>query len=194
MNEDGSAVLALWDALVPKLRQIIREETRSAVRAKKMNIQSIDTTAQTVTVYEGANPGVTITVPYRKESGVGSLSAGQSVIIEWDYDDLSTATASTPGQGWSANTVDLPLVTQMLTPKVTTVDNSETNGNGNAPLGMSTSSVSVLGCRTTSTNQYLCIPFVSAAGDWYVRVVDNTGARVVNTNVGTITVYYLTTA
>lgn len=106
MTTDGSAVLALWDALTPKLRQMIREETRSAVRKKKMDIVSISTASQTVTVCEAANPTVTITIPYRKESGVGSMTAGQSVQVEWTYDDLSTAVASGPGSGWSANAAD----------------------------------------------------------------------------------------
>lgn len=103
---DGSEVLALWDALTPKLRQMIREETRSAVRKKKMNILSLDTANQTVTVYEAANPGVTITIPYRKESGIGGMETGQSVMVEWTYDDMSTAVAATPGQGWSGDAVE----------------------------------------------------------------------------------------
>ena len=103
---DGSEVLALWDALTPKLRQMIREETRSAVRKKKMNILSLDTANQTVTVYEAANPGVTITIPYRKESGIAGMSPGQTVMVEWTYDDLSTAVAATPGQGWSGTAID----------------------------------------------------------------------------------------
>lgn len=105
-NEDAGAALALWDALKPKLRQMIREETRSAVRKKKMEILSINPSAQTVTVYEAANPGVTITIPYRKESGIGGMTAGQSVMVEWTYDDLSTAVAATPGQGWSGAAVE----------------------------------------------------------------------------------------
>ena len=92
--------LAVWDALKPKIRQLIREEMRSAVRKKKMNIASVDTARQTVTVYEGANTGHTITIPYRAWSGIENLSAGQSVIVEWIYDDISTAVAATPGKGY----------------------------------------------------------------------------------------------
>lgn len=103
MVTDGSAVLALWDALKPKLRQMIRDETRSAVRKKKMDIVSISAGNQTMTVREAANPDVTLTLHYRKESGAESLIAGQSVQVEWIYDDLSTAVISGPGQGWSAD-------------------------------------------------------------------------------------------
>lgn len=106
MGENANSALAVWNALIPKIRQLIKDETRSAVRKKKMTIQSINTANQTATVYEAANPGVTLTLPYRKESGAGAMSAGQSVTVEWTYDDMSTAVISGPGQGWSPNTVD----------------------------------------------------------------------------------------
>lgn len=106
MAENANSALAVWNALKPKIRQLIQEEARSAVRRKKMTILSINTANQSVTVYEAANPNVTLTLQYRKESGVGSMSAGQGVMVEWTYDDLSTAVVSGPGQGWSANTVD----------------------------------------------------------------------------------------
>lgn len=106
MAENANSALAVWNALRPKIMQLIKAETKSAVRKKKMTILSIDTANQTVTVYEAANPSVTLTLHYRKESGVGAMSAGQSVTVEWTYDDMSTAVVSGPGQGWSTNTVD----------------------------------------------------------------------------------------
>lgn len=106
MAENANSALAVWNALRPKIMQLIKAETKSAVRKKKMTILSIDTANQTVTVYEAANPSVTLTLHYRKESGVGAMSAGQSVTVEWTYDDMSTAVVSGPGQGWSTDTVD----------------------------------------------------------------------------------------
>lgn len=99
---DPKGALAVWNALAGKVRQLIRDQTKSAVRKKKMNIAAISTANQTVTVYEASDPTKTITVPYRAGQGIEALSAGQSVIVEWIYDDLSTAVAATPGQGWSA--------------------------------------------------------------------------------------------
>lgn len=100
MGCGSKGALAVWEALKPKIRQLIHEETKSAVRSKKMNISSIDTTAQTVTVYEAANPDTTITVPYRAGNGIESLTAGQSVLVEWTYEDISTAVAAYPGRGY----------------------------------------------------------------------------------------------
>lgn len=99
---DTKGALGVFEALSKKIKPLIRELTRSAVRRKKMNIASIDTAAQTVTVYEAANPTDTITIPYRAESGVGQMAAGQSVQVEWIYDDLSTAVAAAPGKGWAS--------------------------------------------------------------------------------------------
>lgn len=98
---DPKGALAVWNALAGKVRQLIRDQTKSAVRKKKMNIAAISTANQTVTVYEASDPTKTITVPYRAGQGIEALSAGQSVIVEWIYDDLSTAVAATPGQGWT---------------------------------------------------------------------------------------------
>lgn len=340
-TENASSALAVWNALKPKIRQLIRDETRSAVRKKKMTIQSIDTANQSVTVYEAANPNVTLTLQYRKESGVGAMSAGQSVTVEWIYDDLSTAVVSGPGQGWSTNTLDAETAgemfissnnptltwtvgstgstelrnsgptgsvgvsfvtkatsdssvvfqtlvngdgTQNWVPPTRTVngkvlsanitlsasdvnaapvanpilywglksnntgnpvttyprirlartggDNSwglafvyssasgsnvynnifDSSGNrlyalkseipdmatktlsnqttstaGSIDLGLTTSAAAVLGCANSS---YIMIPFVNSGG-WRVRAIDNAGNRVVSTNVGTVTVYYL---
>lgn len=99
---DAKGAIAVFDGLRSKIKQLIKDVTRSAVRRKKMTIQSINTTNQTVTVYEAANPSTTITVPYRCESGISQLSVGQSVQVEWIYDDLSTAVAVCPGKGWAS--------------------------------------------------------------------------------------------
>ena len=99
---DADGALAFWDAIVPKLRQLIREETRSAVRKKKMNIASIDEDNQTITVYETANPSVTLTLPYTAGHGIEDLAAGQSVMVEWTFDDFSTSVVSMPGKNWAA--------------------------------------------------------------------------------------------
>lgn len=97
---NATNALALWESLKPKMRQLIREETRSAVRKKKMNIAGIDTAAQTVTVYEAAAPSVMITLPYSLGVGIEDLSPGQSVMVEWTYDDFSTAVVCMPGRNY----------------------------------------------------------------------------------------------
>lgn len=250
-TENASSALAVWNALKPKIRQLIRDETRSAVRKKKMTIQSIDTANQSVTVYEAANPNVTLTLQYRKESGVGAMSAGQSVTVEWIYDDLSTAVVSGPGQGWSTNTLDAETAGEMFissnnpqliwkigtdgsavlrrngssgsyavsfvtkatssssnvfnvlinsdgsrnwalkseipTMATKALSNQTTSTAGSIDLGLTTSAAAVLGCANSS---YIMIPFVNSGG-WRVRAIDNAGNRVVSTNVGTVTVYYL---
>lgn len=99
----SSEALAVFEAMRGKMRQLIRQETKSAVRKKKMTISAIDTAAQTVTVYEASDQANTITIPYRAGQGIESLTAGQSVQVEWTYDDLSTAVAATPGQGYGAS-------------------------------------------------------------------------------------------
>lgn len=98
---DTSSVLSIWSSLSTKIKQFVGDLTKSAVRKKKMNIYSIDTLNQTVTVYESSNPTVLITVPYRVESAISRMSAGQSVMVEWTYDDFSTAVAVAPGKGWA---------------------------------------------------------------------------------------------
>ena len=98
---DGSEALAVWDALRPKIEQLIDEKTRSAVRKKKMNLTSINTTNRTVTVYDGINASQSITVPYRAGSGVDKLVSGNSVLVEWIGDDISTAVAVAQGRGWT---------------------------------------------------------------------------------------------
>ena len=98
---DTSSVLSIWSSLSTKIKQFVGDMTKSAVRKKKMNIYSIDTVNQTVTVYESSNPTVLITVPYRVESAISRMSAGQSVMVEWTYDDFSTAVAVAPGKGWA---------------------------------------------------------------------------------------------
>lgn len=97
-----NSVLSIWASLGTKVKQMVKELTKPAVRRKKMNLLSIDTTNQTVTVYESSNPNVTITIPYRAESGISQMSVGQSVQVEWIYDDLSTAVAVCPGKGWAS--------------------------------------------------------------------------------------------
>ena len=108
---NANGALALWDALVPKLRQLIREETRSVVRKKKMNIAYIDKEAQTVDVYEASNPADVFTVPYTNGMGIEDLSAGDSVMVEWISDDFSTAVAAMPGRNYGTITGLLPDVT-----------------------------------------------------------------------------------
>lgn len=191
MAENANSALAVWNALKPKIRQLIKDETRSAVRKKKMTILSINTANQSVTVYEAANPNVTLTLQYRKESGVGSMSAGQGVMVEWTYDDLSTAVVSGPGQGWSANTVDAATLDGKFSITTKTLTNQTTNGYGEINnTGLTTSSAAVLATTTVGgNNYYICIPFVYN-NEWYIRVLDNSGNRLASTNIGDITIYY----
>lgn len=191
MAENANSALAVWNALKPKIRQLIQDEARSAVRRKKMTILSIDTANQSVTVYEAANPNVTLTLQYRKESGVGSMSAGQGVMVEWTYDDLSTAVVSGPGQGWSANTVDAATLEGKFSITTKTLTNQTTNGYGEINnTGLTTSTAAVLATTTVGGNSYyICIPFVYN-NEWYIRVLDNSGNRLASTNIGDITIYY----
>lgn len=108
MTADAKDALAVWDALKPKIEQLIDEKTHSAVRRKKMNITSINTTNRTVTVYEGVNSSRNITVPYRPGSGVDQLDTGNSVLVEWISDDISTAVAVAQGQGWASAMGTMP--------------------------------------------------------------------------------------
>lgn len=94
--------LNLWDALVPKVTQLVDSKTRSAVRKKKMNIASVDTQTQTAAVYEAATPDTIIMLPYRLGTGVEYMTAGQSVLVEWVYGDFSTAVIVSPGSGYSS--------------------------------------------------------------------------------------------
>lgn len=190
MAENANSALAVWNALKPKIRQLIQEEARSAVRRKKMTILSINTANQSVTVYEAANPNVTLTLQYRKESGVGAMSAGQGVMVEWTYDDLSTAVVSGPGQGWSTDTVDAATLDGKFSITTKTLTNQTTNGYGEIQLGLATSAAAVLATTTVGGNNfYICIPFVYNS-NWYIRVLDNSGNRLASTNIGDITIYY----
>jgi hypothetical protein len=114
MMGNANDALAVWDALAPKLRQLIREETRTCVRKKRMNLAAINTAAQTVTVYEPSNPVVTITVPYTSGIGIEDLSPGQAVMVEWTGNDFATAVAAMPGRNFASVATpapELPAVT-----------------------------------------------------------------------------------
>lgn len=105
---DARDALSVWDALKPKIEQLIADKTQTAVRQKKMNITRIDTSAKTVTVYDGINSSRSITIPYVPGVGIDLLSSGYSVLVEWRDNDISTAVAVAPGQGWASSVGDLP--------------------------------------------------------------------------------------
>lgn len=107
-NTGAQDALAVWDALKPKIEQLIAEKTKSVVRRKKMNLNSVNTTTQTVNVYEGVNSSNNITIPYIPGTGIDQLVSGESVIVEWRSDDISTAVAVSQGRGWTDAVGTLP--------------------------------------------------------------------------------------
>lgn len=102
---DARDALSVWDALKPKIEQLIADKTQTAVRQKKMNLTRIDTSAQTVTVYDGINSSRNITIPYVPGVGIEALSSGYSVLVQWRDNDISTAVAVSPGQGYEEQIV-----------------------------------------------------------------------------------------
>lgn len=105
---DAKEALSVWNALKPKIEQLIAEKTQTAVRQKKMNIAQIDTAHQTIKVYDGVNISRSITIPYVPGAGIDLLSDGNSVLVEWRDNDISTAVAVAPGQGWTDAVGNLP--------------------------------------------------------------------------------------
>lgn len=94
MNEANEA-LKNWQSLLPALEPLIDQRTKSAVRRKKMDVA----TAPNGTSIGVQDPGDTtvINIPY--QPACTGVSAGQSVWVEWLYDNFSTAIAVTPGNG-----------------------------------------------------------------------------------------------
>lgn len=90
----------------------------------------------------------------------------------------------------TANTVDSK-ISNAIAVKTTSTSSITTGSAGSISTGLA-STKAVLGCSLTSGTSNLCIPYVYN-NTWYVRVIDNTGARVVNTTVGYVTVYYIDT-
>ena len=95
MFDKANEALKNWKSLLPMLRPLIKNETKNAVRRKKMNV---------ATAPNGATIGVTdpvdttvINIPY--QPACSNVSVGQSVWVEWLYDNFSTAIAVTPGDG-----------------------------------------------------------------------------------------------
>lgn len=95
MNNEANEALKNWQSLVPALGPFVREETKSAVRRKKMDVA----TKPNGTKIGVKDPGDTtvISIPY--QPACANVSVGQSVWVEWLYDNFSTAIAVTPGNG-----------------------------------------------------------------------------------------------
>ena len=77
------------------MKPFVRSETKTAVRRKKMNV----TTAPNGTVIGVTDPvdNTEISIPY--QPACATVLVGQSVWVEWLYDNFSTAIAVAPGNG-----------------------------------------------------------------------------------------------
>lgn len=105
---DAKDALAVWDALKPKVEQLIAEKTHTALRQKKMNVSAVYTDSQTVKVYDGINSAQSIIIPYIPGAGIDQLASGNSVLVQWRDNDISTAVAVAQGQGWTSSVGALP--------------------------------------------------------------------------------------
>lgn len=95
MFDKANEALKNWKSLLPMLRPLIKNETKNAVRRKKMNVATAPN-GTTIGVTDPADTTV-INIPY--QPACANVSVGQSVWVEWLYDNFSTAIAVTPGDG-----------------------------------------------------------------------------------------------
>lgn len=90
---DQSEASAIWSALEPKLRTMIKEMTDSCVRRKKMVVTKAPN-GSTIGVQEAY--GNTIFIPYL--STLSGVAVGQSVWVDYSY-SLANAVAVLRGSG-----------------------------------------------------------------------------------------------
>ncbi len=95
MFDKANEALKNWKSLLPMLRPLIKNETKNAVRRKKMNVATAPN-GTTIGVTDPADTTV-INIPY--QPACANVTVGQSVWVEWLYDNFSTAIAVTPGDG-----------------------------------------------------------------------------------------------
>lgn len=95
MFDKANEALKNWKSLLPMLKPFVRSETKTAVRRKKMNV----TTAPNGAVIGVTDPvdNTEISIPY--QPACATVLVGQSVWVEWLYDNFSTAIAVAPGSG-----------------------------------------------------------------------------------------------
>lgn len=93
--DKANEALKNWKSLLPMLKPLIKSETKNAVRRKKMNVATAPN-GTTIGVSDPADTTV-INIPY--QPACANVSVGQSVWVEWLYDNFSTAIAVTPGDG-----------------------------------------------------------------------------------------------
>jgi len=101
MFDKANEALKNWKSLLPMLRPLIKSETKNAVRRKKMNVATAPN-GTTIGVTDPADTTV-INIPY--QPACANVSVGQSVWVEWLYDNFSTAIAVTPGDGLIPSTL-----------------------------------------------------------------------------------------
>lgn len=92
---DANEALRNWQSLLPMLKPLIKKETQSAVRRKKMDV-AVAPSAGKIGVKEPDSATV-IMIPC--QPACQGVTAGKSVWVEWLYDNFSTAIAVTPGDG-----------------------------------------------------------------------------------------------
>lgn len=89
--------LKIWGALLPAVRAEIREQTRTCIRARKMNVTTApDAESGKIGVTE-AFGATEIMIPY--VSTLSSVTVGTSVWVYWFYGDASTMVAMQKGGG-----------------------------------------------------------------------------------------------
>ena len=95
--ENVNEGVKIWKALLPSIRAEIRRQTKSCIRAKKMNVVAAPSTETgTIGVQEAFGTAV-INIPF--SSAVANAAVGTSVWVYWFFNDASTMIAMHTGSG-----------------------------------------------------------------------------------------------
>lgn len=94
MNETKEA-LQIWSALKPMITKTIDERTKSCVRSKKMMVVTAPN-GSTIGVKEPFDT-VSFNIPY--SSSISSATVGDTVWVQWYFDNASTMIAMSFGDG-----------------------------------------------------------------------------------------------
>lgn len=95
--EDGNEAVKIWKALLPAVRAEIKKQTKTCVRARKMNVTTAPNAQTGLIGVTEAFGGSEVMIPYK--STLAGVTAGTSVWVYWFYGDASTMVAMQTGGG-----------------------------------------------------------------------------------------------
>lgn len=95
--QDASEAVKIWQALLPSIRAEIKRQTKTCIRAKKMNVTTAPNAQTGLMGVSEAFGSSELMIPY--QSTLSNATVGTSVWVYWFFGDASTMVAMQKGGG-----------------------------------------------------------------------------------------------